>query len=181
MKKGLRALIAAVTAAITVSAFAVTQDGSVDSAASSGTVDINLNITPAIVISGLTTIDLSADAASTSGDLTGSDTFCVASIGFSNYEVTLTSGTAGAGTYELAGTSQNLPYSVEYTSDTALDTGDAPNGTGIVEPAAPYVPAQGLTCSADNAKLIVNVAESQWLSATEQSYTDTLTIQVSGQ
>ncbi|HEY8567529.1 hypothetical protein [Microbulbifer sp.] len=150
---------------------------------SEGSIDITLEVTQGIQIKGLDDIALSLDGVAAGTDLVGRDTFCVGARGFSNYTIQFDSANAATG-FQLTSAAQNLNYNVAFSDVTAdTETGtDVTNADGTL--AQKYAPKAGYGCADEtvhNAQVIVTVPSTVWETATETSYTDTLTITVSGE
>lgn len=153
---------------------------------SEGSIDITLTVNQGIQIQGLTDIDLALDGIAAGSNLVGRDTFCVGAVGFTGYKIQFASATATSAAtsgYELAGTAENLAYNVAFSTNTApAAVGAQTNSDGTMTPT--YAPRAGYSCADDtehNAQVIVTVPAAVWETATETSYTDTLTITVSGE
>ncbi|AQQ66930.1 hypothetical protein Mag101_04220 [Microbulbifer agarilyticus] len=127
------------------------------------------------------TMTLTVDTATDINNPTASGTtsFSVCGIGFSNYNVTLTSDNGtNADDYTLANSAgDQIDYTVSFNGTTVNATGRVD-----VDPAVGFVKDGGLgTCSTTNASLSASVATSELDDAdgaASDTYTDTLTILV---
>lgn len=149
-------------------------------ATSSGTVNLSLTIPKLVRIFGLTDIALGTYGGT--GDVTGSETFCVhnnASAG--TYKIRATS-TNGTGTdFRLKSGSDFIVYDVTFDDSTTPAGGT--NLDNAVEATGPYSGTKytgaGLgTCSAANASIEVKALEAALQDANPGAYTDTLTLLV---
>lgn len=189
MKNVARSLGAALFTLAAMSAVAATQDGDIDETSSTGTVDITLNITSAIVVANLDSIPMTADGTTPANTaLEGRDTFCVGGFGFANgaYAIEFESATAVANSasgFQLDGSSHDLTYNVAFTSDVAPTASGAAVDNSTGQMAGTFALNEGVDCpTADNnAQVIVSVPATEWESALDSSYTDVLTITVTGQ
>jgi len=146
--------------------------------------DITLEVEPSITIRNLGDIDLSNSGITLGQAIKGSEDFCVGGIGFSNYTVNLSSsngstGGGGSSSYELGGSSENIPYAVTFSDDLSGTSGIAPSGLGDVPGSFPRKTDE--TCLTDNARVYITVSPSDWENANEPFYTDVLTVTVSSQ
>ncbi|QKX15842.1 hypothetical protein [Microbulbifer sp. YPW1] len=149
---------------------------------SEGNLKITLNVAQGIQIQGLTDIALDLNGIAAGNDLIGRDTFCVGAIGFSNYKIQFDSATAPTDGYLLDGVGETLAYNVAFSANTAnTATGVQTNSDGTMT--STYTPNTGYSCadSEHNAQVIVTVPAAVWETASELSYSDTLTITVSGE
>ncbi|MCQ3828336.1 MULTISPECIES: hypothetical protein [Microbulbifer] len=185
MKKRIVAISAA--AFFCANTFAATQ-GTEDSDASSGSVDITLSVASTIVAKNFDDIPLDASSAIAGQPIASSDPFCVGGVGFAQYDVAFASanGTTAptpaaeaVAPFELINNSDRISYEVGFANDAAAASSSVDaDGTGAI--AGTFAKAGDLTCSGDNAKLFVSVPADQWGSTTESGdYTDTLTVTVS--
>ena len=175
MKKSvLRALIAgaSLSAATSVLAIGVGSDQE--------DITVQLNLPEIIAIRNLaSTLTLTVDTATdiNSPTAAGSTSFSVCGIGFSNYNVTLTSNNGGSGIYTLENGSGDV---INYT--VAFNDIDVVAGSDLVPQAAGFAKDGGLgTCSSTTATLSAAVATSELDDAdgvNSDTYTDTLTILV---
>ncbi|WOX04821.1 hypothetical protein [Microbulbifer pacificus] len=150
---------------------------------SEGSIQITLDVAQGIQIQELSNIQLDLNGLAAGNDLIGRDTFCVGAVGFKSYSIRFDSATATSG-FELQGSTERLPYNVTFTSDTAENaTGTATNADGTIT--TTYSPKSGYLCTSDaadhNAQVIVTVPTGVWEAAADPSYSDTLTVTVSGE
>jgi hypothetical protein len=166
--------VAAVATFAAGNAFAATQ-GSLG-ATSQGTLDITLTIDPLVQISALD--DIALGTYTGGGDITVGDDLCV----YSNnggYDITATGNGTGQ-PFELIGTTENIPYTVEWATTAGA-------GTGTALTAGVALPDQGGTFTTPdcggtpNAQVIVTVADADLASAPSDSYTGVLTLLVAPQ
>lgn len=150
---------------------------------SEGDLQITLTVSQGIQIQGLTNIALDLDGVAAGNDLIGRDTFCVGAVGFAGYKIQFDSAATPADGYLLSGTGESLAYDVAFSTNTATTaTGVQTNTDGTMTPT--YTPNTGYSCADDsehNAQVIVTVPAAVWETASELSYSDTLTITVSGE
>ncbi|WP_091389568.1 hypothetical protein [Microbulbifer marinus] len=189
MKTTIRTFAAFALAAAASGALAA-NDGNVATgvnAASQGDFQVNLNLGTAIVVKNLGDLTLDATTAVNGQPIVGREQICVGGVGFSSYSVDLvsTNGITGGGAgatfgFQLNGSAQNLEYSASFADDTNLSsTGDsADSSTGVVTGGS-YLRNGTLGCTSDNAQVIVSVPN--WESATETTYSDTLTVTVTAE
>ncbi len=143
-------------------------------ATSTGSLDVRVEIADRVQISGLDDIDLGTYSGS--GDLDGSDAFCVYRNGTGGYEVTISSPQADDGAFRLRSGDEFIAYSVtfndeaEITGGSAVNSGDKLAGTGS---------ATSVTCgNGSNASLGVSIAAVALQAAPTGVYTDTITLLV---
>jgi hypothetical protein len=147
-------------------------------ATSQGSLDITLTIDPLVQISALDDIALGTYAGL--GDMTGADDLCV----YSNnggYDITATGDGAGQA-FQLTGTNSAaiIPYTVEWATSAG-----AGSGTDLTTNVA--LPGQGGAFStpdcgsADNAQVIVTVADAVLAAAPSDDYLGVLTLLVAPQ
>ncbi|WP_295802343.1 hypothetical protein [uncultured Microbulbifer sp.] len=184
MKNAVRALSAAMILGFASSAsIAVDNPATPGLTTSEGSIDITLNIAQGIQIQELTNIALDLDGVAAGNDLIGRDTFCVGTVGFAGYKIQFDSATSVTDGFLLQGSSETLPYNVAFTANTATGaTGVQTNTDGTMTPT--YTPNTGYSCvdaAEHNAQVIVTVPAAVWEAAADLSYTDTLTITVSGE
>lgn len=173
-KSALRALIAGASLSVASSVFAIGV-GSDDE-----TITVQLNLPEIIDIRGLAgTLTLAVDTATDINNptATGSTDFSVCGIGFSNYNVTLTSTNGGgSGVYTLENTAgDSIAYSVAFNGSSVLSS-------GMVDQSGGFAKDGGLgTCTTTNASLSASVDAADLDDAdgtAADTYTDTLTIMV---
>lgn len=137
---------------------------------STGTLDINLDINNLVMVSNLGDINLGTYSGT--GNLTGSDSFCVYRNGAGNYNITM-NGSGGSGAYLLNdGGTNNLPYTVSFT-----------NGSANSMTASTALTAQAnanttsTTCGgSDNVSVGVTVTNASLAAAPAGTYTGSLTV-----
>ena len=187
MKNTIRNLTAAALVAASFSALAATQG--TQGSDSTGTIEIDLTLTPQIIIGGLE--DVSLDETTTSD----AQLVCVGGFGFENYSVEFGSlnGNAKVGTanstapFLLAGTTVNtetVPYSVEYTNDTAASNGIAStDGTvgSTFTRANSLSECTGVAPTSNNGQIFISVDSADWTNVSDSAFTDTLTVTVTAQ
>ena len=169
----LRTLIAGVCVSAASSVFAIGV-GSDDE-----TITVQLNLPEIIDIRGLAgTLALTVDTTTDISNPTayGETNFSVCGIGFSNYNVTLTSANGGAGAYTLENTAgDSIDYTVGFNGSSVLSS-------GLVDQSGGFAKDGGLSsCATTNATLSASVAASELDDAdgtAADTYTDTLTIMV---
>jgi hypothetical protein len=145
-------------------------------ATSTGSLDITLTIDPLVQISALN--DIALGTYTGGGNMTGADDLCV----YSNnggYDITATGNGSGQA-FELIGTTENVPYTVEWATSAGAGTGTALT-TGVT------LAGQGGTFTtpdcggADNAQVIVTVDSNDLGSAPADNYIGVLTLLVAPQ
>ncbi|MGL6159372.1 hypothetical protein [Microbulbifer sp.] len=180
MRTTLRILAAASLAAVTFNSFAAT-DGTVGSSNSSGNFDITLTVPTQIIVKNFDDMALNTTGATLGNPIEGTEDICVGGIGFGNYSVSLSSqngSTGGSGTdpFQLNGVGQNLPYSAAFINNTSSTTGTAADTNGDIT--GSFARNGNLDCDTDNARVFVTIGATEWESAVETSYSDTLTVTV---
>ncbi|WP_250459762.1 hypothetical protein [Microbulbifer litoralis] len=144
---------------------------------------ISLAVPTRAVVENLNDMDLTSTGVSPGQPIQGFEDICVGGIGFANYNVRLesqngsTSSGAGIYPYQLNGLSESLPYDVEFIDNTSSTSGIAPTPLGNIDQSFPRNGTE--SCIVDNARVIVAVSD--WDSANESTYTDTLTVTVTPQ
>ncbi len=144
------------------------EDGTLG-ATSTGSLDVLVSIADRVQISGLDDIDLGAYSGS--GELTGSDSFCVYRNGTGLYDVEISSANADGGAFRMvSGTDNFLTYTVTFAGE-AVSSGEEIEGAGH---------STSVTCGGGtNTTLAVSVAEAALQGAVSGSYADTVTMVVS--
>ncbi len=137
---------------------------------STGTIDINLDIDPLVMVSNLGDINLGTYSGA--GNLTGTDTFCVYRNGAGNYNITM-NGSGAADAYLLNdGGTNNLAYTVSFTNGSA-------NAMTTLTPLAAQTGANTTSTNCggtDNVSVGVTVANAALAAAPAGTYTGSLTI-----
>ena len=188
MKKTIRNLAAVALVATSFSAFSASQ-GAAGSADSTGTIEIDLTLTPQIIIGGLEDVSLTESIPS------DAQLLCVGGFGFENYSVDFGSANGAAkvgspnGTtpFLLQGTTvttETIPYTVEYTNDTAASSGTAStDGTisGTFARANSLSECTGVSPTANNGQIFITVNSADWASVSDNAFTDTLTVTVTAE
>jgi len=171
-----RVVLSAAFAAVSLSGFAATQDGSKGDS-STAKVDVNAQVAAKVQITGANAIDLDSQLASwTGGDVTGQDALCVWS-STEAYNVTITDDSAATG-FNLSAAGQNdLPYSVSWTDEVAAASASITHGSPLGGQATT---ANNKNCapSGPNATLTVTLAEADLEAARAADYTGELTVVV---
>ncbi|MBB3046649.1 hypothetical protein FHR99_000885 [Litorivivens lipolytica] len=171
-----RVVLSAAIAAVSLSTFAATQDGTKGNS-STAKVDVNAQVAQKVQITGATAINLDTELANwTGGDVSGTDLLCVWS-STEAYNVTITDASTAAG-FNLESTGQNdLPFSVSWADETtAADT--IVHGDALT---AQVTTANNKTCTnvgGTNATLTVTLAEADLEAARAAVYTGELTVVV---
>ncbi|WP_460803411.1 hypothetical protein [Microbulbifer agarilyticus] len=142
---------------------------------------INLSVPRRIVVKNFDDLDLSTGSASAGQAIQGEETICVGGAGFARYRVQLSSqngatGGAGAAPYLLTGLQSNMPYNPAFTNAVSATAGITPDSAGNI--AGSFLRESGIDCTTDNATVIISIPASSWQQASEQTYTDTLTVTV---
>jgi hypothetical protein len=182
MHTALRALAAASLATLSLNVSAATNPtGPSTSGSSNGDFDITLTVEEQIIVTNFDDMDLFTNTATLGQPIEGYENICVGGIGFANYGVNLSSdngstGGAGATPFQLNGSTQNLEYTASFINNTSSTSGTSADASGDISGSFPR--ASTVACATDNARVIVAVAAADWESATEASYTDTLTVTV---
>ncbi|WP_372777450.1 hypothetical protein [Litorivivens sp.] len=172
-----RVVLPAAFAAVSLSGFAATQDGTRGNS-SQAKVDVNAQVAAKVQITGATAIDLDSQLASwTGGDVSGQDALCVWS-STEAYNVTITDNSTAAG-FNLTAAGQNdLPYSVSW-ADESSPADIITYGSAL---AAQGTTAINKNCSnitgGTNAILAVTLAEADLEAARAADYTGELTVVV---
>jgi hypothetical protein len=171
-----RVVLSAAFAAVSLSGFAATQDGSKGDS-STAKVDVNAQVAAKVQITGATAIDLDGQLASwTGGDVSGQDALCVWS-STEAYNVTITDNSAAAG-FNLTATGQSeLPYSVSWADESSA-ADSIVHGSPL---AAQGTTANNKNCTntgGTNATLTVTLAEADLEAARAADYTGELTVVV---
>lgn len=188
MKQRFQGLAVAVLAAAALNASAASNPPGATSGSSEGSLDINLNLTPFIIVNGFE--DMTLDATSNS-DISGTDNLCVGGFGFQTFSVEFGSlnGNAKVGTSSATdpfllvdgSTSETIPYSVGFAKGASAAAADATSndgtlGTTFQRDAADTISA--CETGGENATLFVSVNASAWQAVDGDTFTDTLTVQV---
>ena len=168
--------MSAAFAAVSLSGFAATQDGSKGNS-STAKVDVNAEVKAKVQITGATAIDLDSKLASwTGGDVFEEDALCVWS-STEAYNVTMTDSSTAAGfNLESAG-QDDLPYSVSWADESSA--ADAITYNSAL--AAQGTTANNKNCNnvgGTNATLRVTLAEADLEAARAADYTGELTVVV---
>lgn len=180
-KMTIRTLAVAALAAASLNTFAA-NDGTVGSSSSSGDFDITLTVATQIVATNFDDMPLDTASATLGNPIEGFEDICVGGIGFANYSVNLasTNGVSGGGSgsndFQLNGSSQDLPYTASFIDNTSSTSGTAADSAGDV--AGSFARTSNVACASDNARVIVSIDSADWETATEASYSDTLTVTV---
>jgi hypothetical protein len=194
MKKSALFIAAALTSIASVPASAAV-DGALSGTASTGTLNVNVQVDPMVSIRGLDDISLTIDAAtigSNFGSTSGLSQFCVYSnadaLGSYKVSVNGTNGDGLGNPYGLTGsaTSTQLNHTVGYydaaTYNSVAATFMRPNVQKAMQNTrAGQARATDLTCSnagGQNASLRVTVRNANALAALADTYTGTLSVVV---
>lgn len=187
MKKCFAAVAGLALSATALTASAAPVQGDVDAVASEGSFDIILNVNSAIVVKMLDDMTLTVDGATPDAPIVDRENICVGGIGHTQYSVNLSSAQGGlnSGVFQLLGSggTDTLNYNVAFANDIdSGSTGDTTStGSGNINASA-YALADNLSCaSGENAQVIVSVPAIEWQAAVDPTYSDTLTITVSGE
>ena len=147
------------------------------------TFTVTVTIEARIVVTRLDDIPLTRPASNTQA-IAAREDICVGGAGFSQYKVKFSSqnGSSGAGggsyPFQLNGnnTAHSLPYAVAFAGTTTTTSGTDAASDGSVS--GSFTRTADLNCSADNATIFVTIPASDWNSAIDTNYTDTLSITV---
>ncbi|WP_444932203.1 hypothetical protein ACJJIF_10695 [Microbulbifer sp. SSSA002] len=153
----------------------------------SHTVDftIALEVEPSISINNLGNIYINGSNFPPGQDITGYEDFCVQGIGFSSYQVSLSSRNSLARTAQrasmflLSSPVENLPYAVSFTDDMSQTSGAKTLSNGIA--LGTLTESLSGHCAIDNARIMVTIPGGVWEGAKSSYYTDVLTVTVTGQ
>lgn len=174
-------LVAAVTAAAGLSFAASAATQGTPGATSSGSVNITLTIPHLVRITGLDDLALVHSA---TGDITGSELFCVndnLNATDRGYYITATSQNGSGTDFRLLTTGPAyLVYDVNFDDDTdASDGVNLNNGTqSTTEFDSGSATNMGASCSSPNASIRVTITEAAHQAAQAGSYSDVLTLLV---
>ncbi|MBY6190495.1 hypothetical protein KUV22_08715 [Microbulbifer agarilyticus] len=144
---------------------------------------VNVTIPSQIVVRRLNDIPLTRPS-SASQPIFQREDICVGGTGFSEYNVSFLSenGTTGTGggsyPFQLNGsnTADVMPYEVAFAGSVSAGSGTSAASDGTVP--GTFTRTTDLSCNLDNATIFITVQASDWTSAVDTQYTDTLHITV---
>ncbi|WP_105103503.1 hypothetical protein [Microbulbifer pacificus] len=185
MKTSFAALATATMVALSSASIAATQ-GTAGDTASTGTIDIELLLTPQIIIGGLEDVDLSSTVTRDGQQI------CIGGFGFDQYEIEFGSanGSAKVGTpsattpFLLAGTSfttETIPYTVEFIDNISAASGTESTDGSIADAydrVNTISDCTGAAPTSTNAQLYIEVDPSDWADVSDSTFQDVLTITV---
>lgn len=174
MKTRNKVLATVIAGLFSSAAFAAT-DGTLG-ATSSGQIDLDLEILDSVEITALNDIDFGQYGGGDTGDINAGDAYCVFVNGADDYTLTATSAN---GKFSLVGV---LGDEIDYTVKVAGAATGASSAAAVSynTASATFSGSGSRDCgSADNASVDVSITESELLSASTDTYSDTLILMVS--
>ncbi|WP_299595837.1 hypothetical protein [uncultured Microbulbifer sp.] len=185
MSKALRSMLAIAVSAVSFGTIAATNPDAATANESEGDFTITMGLAPYIVVNHFNDLALTVDPAV---GATGQEDICVGGYGFPDYSISFSSANSSTGMpFALKGDSTGstdfVPYSVEFADSVTASTGDSVLADGTTGTGVRYARTATVTdcldTATDNARIFIAVDANDWQGVSEQSFTDTLTVTVS--